>query len=248
MSAQRSSSGRVPPTRVLVVEDHAIVRQGLVRLLSEEPNIEVVGNVENGREAVLSADKTHPDVVFMDLVMPGLNGLEATRQIRKDHSRTKVVILTGFVDEDQIIMALEAGASGYVRKSASIEELVIAIRATHGGNNFFSEDINQQYDTAELLHRSQTDPQRPGLRVLTTREREVLQLVAEGLTNQELADELHISIKTVETHKSHIMDKLQVRKRTELIRIALRYKLINMESAEDAEAKLPDKTGTSGSR
>lgn len=236
MPTQRG--GVPPPTRVLIVDDHTVMRQGMVTLLSAEPTIEVIGDVANGREAILAADKTPPDVVLMDLVMPGLNGLEATRQIRKAHPRTKVVILTGFVDDDQIVMALEAGASGYVKKSTGIEELVIAIRATHGGNTFFSEDINRSYDTAELLHRSQTNPERTGLRILTAREREVLQLVAEGLTNQELADELSISIKTVETHKSHIMDKLQARKRTDLIRIALRYKLINMESADDANERI----------
>ena len=223
----------MPQTRVLVVDDHTVMRQGMVTLLNSQPAIEVVGDVANGREAILAVDETRPDVVLMDLMMPGLNGLDATRQIRKNRPSTKVVILTAFVDEDQIVMALDAGASGYVKKSSSIDELVIAIRASHGGNTFFSEDINRQYDTAELLRRSQTNPERTGLLLLTPREREVLQLVAEGATNREVADELSISIKTVETHKSHIMDKLQVRKRTELIRIALRHRLISLESAED---------------
>ena len=234
----RRSGGTSTSTRVLVVDDHTVMRQGPITLPATQPNLEVVGDVANGREAILAADSTQLDVILMDLVMPGLNGLEATRQIRKDHPRTKVIMLTGFVVEDQIVMALEAGASGYVRKNTSIQEFVITIRSTHGGNNFFSEDINRQYDTAELVHRSQTNPQRTGLRVLTSRERKILQLVAEGLTNQELADELNISIKTVETHKSHIMDKLQARKRTDLIRIALRYKLVNMESAEEATENL----------
>ena len=212
MATRSGQAGAPNVTRVLVVDDHTVMRQGIVTLLSAEPGIEVVGDVGDGREAIRAVDETRPDVVLMDIVMPGLNGLEATRQIRRNRPQTKVVILTGFVDEDQIVMALEAGASSYVKKNTSVSELVVAIRATHAGNHFFSEDINQRFNTAELLHRSQHDPEKTGLSLLTEREREVLQLVAEGLTNRELAEELHISIKTVETHKSHIMDKLQARK------------------------------------
>lgn len=224
--------------RILVVDDHAVIRQALRMLLEAQPELEVIGDVENGREAVQAVERSKPDVVLMDVVMPGLNGLEATRQIRRSSPSTRVVMLTGFVDEDQLLEAIRAGASGYIIKKSDVQELVLAIQTVHRGNSYFSSALSEGFDLAEVLYQAKRADQRTGVEALTAREREVLQLIAEGHTNQGIGNELFISVKTVEAHKAHIMSKLHARTRTDLIRYAIRKGIVHLESAEEAERML----------
>lgn len=234
-----SNSGRTTHTiRILLVDDHAVIRQALRMLLESQPELEVVADVENGREAVTAVEKLNPDVVLMDVVMPGLNGLEATRQIRRSSPGTKVVMLSGYVDEDQLLESLRSGASGYIIKKSDVSELVLAIQTVHRGNSYFSSALSEGFDLAEVLYQAKRTDQRTGVDALTSREREVLQLIAEGYTNQGIANELYISVKTVEAHKAHIMAKLHARNRTDLIRYAIRKGIVHMESVEEAERML----------
>ncbi len=230
--AQMRSQQRI---RILLVDDHAVIRQALRMLLESQPELEVVADVENGREAVAAVEKFNPDVVLMDVVMPGLNGLEATRQIRRAAPGTKVVMLSGFVDEDQLLDALRSGASGYIIKKSDVSELVLAIQTVYRGNSYFSSALSEGFDLAEVLYQSKRADQRTGMDALTSREREVLQLIAEGHTNQGIANALFISVKTVEAHKAHIMAKLHARNRTDLIRYAIRKGIVRLESVEEAE-------------
>jgi len=233
--------------RILLVDDHAVIRQALRMLLESQQDLEVVGDVENGREAVLTAERLKPDVVLMDVVMPGLNGLEATRQIRRRLPGTRVVMVSGFVDEDQLRESLRAGASGYIVKRSEVSELVLAIQTVSRGNTYFSSSLSDEFDLTEVLYQARRPEGRTQFDILTPREREVLQLIAEGYTNQRIADVLYISIKTVEAHKSHIMSKLHARNRTDLIRFALRKGIIGPESVEEAmrllAADQDDETG-----
>jgi DNA-binding NarL/FixJ family response regulator len=226
------------PIRILLVDDHAVIRQALRMLLESQPELEVVADVENGREAVQAVEKLSPDVVLMDVVMPGLNGLEATRQIRRSSPGTRVVMLSGFVDEDQLLDSIRSGASGYIIKKSDVSELVLAIQTVHRGNSYFSSALSEGFDLAEVLYQAKRTDQRTGVETLTSREREVLQLIAEGYTNQGIANELYISVKTVEAHKAHIMAKLHARNRTDLIRYAIRKGIVRLESVEEAELML----------
>ncbi len=219
--------------RVLIVDDHAILRQALRQLLELEGEVEVIGDAENGREAIAAAEKLLPDVVLMDMVMPGLNGLEATRQLRKRCPKTRVLILTGYMEEEQIVSALRAGASGYVVKRSDTQELLLGIQAVHRGNTYFSALISEGDAVNQYLWQAKKDDAKAGYELLTSREREVLQLIAEGFSNQRIAQELFISVKTVEAHKAHIMSKLHARNRTDLIRYALRKGLVGVDAPPD---------------
>ncbi len=226
----RAGSQRI---RILIVDDHAILRQALRLMLEAEPELEVVGDAANGREAVAMTEKEMPDVVLMDMVMPGLNGLEATRQIRKRSPKTRVLILTGYMEDEQILSALRAGAAGYVVKRSDTEELLLGIRAVHRGNSYFSSAISDGDAINQYLWQAKQEDGKVGYDLLTSREREVLQLIAEGHSNQRIAQELFISVKTVEAHKAHIMSKLHARNRTDLIRYALRKGLVGLDAPPD---------------
>jgi DNA-binding NarL/FixJ family response regulator len=230
-----AAGGAARPVRVLLVDDHVVMRQALRMLLEAQSELDVVADVENGREAVIAAERMNPDVILMDVVMPGLNGLEATRQIRRACPNTRVVMLSGFVDEDQLLEALRSGASGYIVKKSDVSELVLAIQTVHRGNSYFSSSLSEGFDLAEVLYQAKRTDQRAGVDALTPREREVLQLIAEGYTNQGIANELYISVKTVEAHKAHIMAKLHARNRTDLIRYAIRKGIVRLESVEEAQ-------------
>lgn len=244
MNVNRSQgNGNNLPIRVVVVDDHAVIRQGLRMLLESRPEIEVIGDCENGREALLMVERTRPDVVLMDVVMPGLNGIEATRQVRKASPSTRVVILSGFVDENQITGSIRAGASGYLVKNSDVAELVLAIQTVNRGNQYYSAALSDGFDIPELQLQARRPEQKTGVDTLTPREREVLQLIAEGRTNQQIADELVVSVKTVEAHKAHIMDKLKAKSRTDLIRYALRRGIVKLESVDEAERSLANLAG-----
>ncbi len=223
------SVGREPAIRILIVDDHALLRQALMALLSVQDGVEVVGEAENGREAVEVAEELLPDVVLMDGVMPGLNGIDATRQITKRLSSTRVLMLTAYLEDERVLQALRAGASGYVMKNADVQELMVAIQSVHRGNVYFSSTVAEELPVNEVLLQAKQAEGRTGYDLLTPREREVLQLIAEGQSNQGIADELVISVKTVEAHRAHIMTKLNAKNRTDLIRYAIRRGLVALE-------------------
>lgn len=217
--------------RVLLADDHAVLRQSLRLLLEIQDYIEVVGEVDNGRAAVDLAAELHADVVLMDMRMPGLNGVEATRQIRKNTPGVRVLMLAGGADEEQVLDALRAGASGYVVKHSDVAELLVAIQAVHRGNPYFSSVLSGGRSPTEYLLAAK-EAREPSTDPLTGREREVLQLIVEGHSNQTIASMLFLSVKTVEAHKAHIMSKLHVQSQTDLIRYALRKGIISLESDE----------------
>jgi DNA-binding NarL/FixJ family response regulator len=205
---------------ILLVDDHTVVRQGLRALLSAEEDIEVVGEAENGRLAVMLARKTNPDVVVMDVAMPLLNGLEATRQILKMLPSTKVLVLTSYGDDECVSQLMDAGASGYLIKQTAANDLIRAIREVQRGNAFFSPTIAKRLrDQCRESFATGQPPRKSG--ELTTREAEVLQLIAEGFSNKQIAAELNISIKTVEKHRQQVMNKLNIHDVAGLTRYAI---------------------------
>lgn len=217
-------------TRVLLAEDHTIVRKGLRSLLDKETGIKVVGEAEDGRKAIVKAEELHPDVVVMDIAMPGLNGLEATRQIKKRFPDMKIIILTMHANEEYILQSLKAGASGYLVKKAAPAELISAINAVHKGDSFLSPSISRTVIDEYIRRSKEISEGEEGFEQLTVREREVLQLIAEGHKTREIAELLYISIKTVETHRSHIMNKLDIHSTAELTRYAIRKGIISSDT------------------
>ena len=216
----RDNSFHMKKIAVLLVDDHAVVRQGLRALLEAEGDLAVVGEAENGREAVALAKKTLPDVVVMDVAMPGMNGLEATRQIVRNVPSAKVLVLTSYGDNDYVEQLMEAGAKGFLVKQTAADDLLRAIRQVRGGHAFFSPVIvrrqRQQSHAGVMLGESSA---RSGK--LSSREAEVLQLVAEGYANKQIAAELSISIKTVEKHRQQAMNKLNIHDIAGLTRYAI---------------------------
>ena len=202
---------------VLLVDDHALVRQGLRALLEAGGDIAVVGEAENGQEAVALAEKTLPDVVLMDLAMPRLNGVNATRQITRRFPSARVLVLSSYGNDDYVAQAMEAGATGYLLKQAAADDLLKAIREVDAGHPFFSPSI------AKYLRQQKREATMAGYRArrLTSREVEVLQLVAQGCASKQIATELSISNKTVEKHREHVMYKLDIHSIAGLTRYAI---------------------------
>lgn len=221
--------------RILVADDHALLRQALRMLLEAQDGLEVVGEATNGRDAVEVAERLMPDVILMDMVMPGLNGIEATRQILKRAPGCRVLILTAYLEDERLLQALRAGAAGYVVKNSDMEELLLAIQSVFRGNTYFSTSVSDEISVNEVMMQAKQVEGRAGYDLLTPREREVLQLIAEGLSNQAIADELVISVKTVEAHRAHIMTKLHAKNRTDLIRYAIKRGLVGLDSDDAGE-------------
>ncbi len=211
--------------RVLIVDDHAIVRDGVRMILEAQPDIEVVGEASDGREALEAARQVSPSVVLMDIAMPGMNGLEATAAIRQDLPDVQVIILTMHEDYEYFFEVLRAGASGYVLKGASSDDLVSAIRAVHQGGVYLHPAVAKNL-VSDYVKRMEPGEDRARYDGLSDRERQVLKLVAEGKTSRQIADELFLSVNTVQTHRAHIMEKLGLHNRTDLIRYALRKGLV----------------------
>ncbi|HLE82156.1 MAG TPA: response regulator transcription factor, partial [Dehalococcoidia bacterium] len=194
------------PIRVLLAEDHILVREGVRALLEAQPDMEVVAEASDGSEAVRKALDLLPDVVLMDITMPGTNGLEATRLIRKAAPGVRILALTMHGTDDYFFRLLDAGASGYVLKESASSDLISAIRAVHRGGVFLSPSVAKRL-VDDYLRRASEGDQRPGYDSLTDRERQILKLIGEGCTNQEIAQKLCLSVNTVQTHRTHIMDK-----------------------------------------
>ena len=211
--------------RVLLADDHAVLRAGLRALLSSEPDMEVVGEAVDGEEAILRASELRPDVVVLDIAMPRKNGLETLRELRALGLACKSVVLTMHTEEQYLLQVLRAGGAGYVLKASADTELMEAIRTVHRGGAFLYPSA-----TALLLedYRDRADEEEiDRWESLSEREREVLTFTAGGYTNQEIADKLMISAKTVDTYRSRIMEKLDLHHRSELVRFALRHGLLN---------------------
>lgn len=212
--------------RILLADDHIIMRTGLRALLERQPNLEVVGESENGRQTIELVDSLKPDVVVMDVGMPVLNGIEATKTIVTQHPTTAVVILSMHVDESYVMRALKAGARGYLLKDSAPADLIGAIQAVSQNKSFFSPKVSRilAEDYIRVLKQKGAVD---SYDLLTSREREILQLIAEGKANKEVAATLNISPYTVETHRSHILEKLNLHNPAELILYAVRKGIIS---------------------
>jgi two-component system, NarL family, response regulator NreC len=213
----------MPNIRILLADDHAMLRDGVRMVLEAHPGFEVVGTADNGRDAVRLVEELRPDIAVLDVAMPDLNGLDATRAIRECCPETEVVVLSMHEGEEYLREALRAGAAGYVLKRAAAKELVGAIHAVRRGESYLDPALTRTLisDYVRQVERGDETPDS-----LTDRELEVLTLVAEGLTNRQIALKLNISIKTVQTHRANLMDKLNLHDRTELVRYAIRRGLI----------------------
>ncbi len=207
-------------TTILLVDDHRIVREGLRTLLGQQPDLEVVGEAADGRDALAQARLLEPDVIVMDIAMPELNGVEATRLILAERPQVRVVALSMYADRRFVAEILRAGALGYVLKDGAFEELALAIRTITEGKTYLSPSIAGLV-VEELLQHSSA-PGSPSLGGLTPRERQVLKLLADGMRPREIAQELSISVKTVEVHKQNLMNKLEIHTASELTRFAIR--------------------------
>ena len=208
-------------TRILLADDHAVVRNGFRRILSAEADMEVVGEAANGQEALDRAAELQPDVVVMDVTMPELNGIEATRRLMESSPRTRVLALSMHKDGVYVREILRAGARGYLLKDSGESDLLAAVRAVARGEGYLSPAVSDA--VLNDYRRHVTDP----VDLLTSREREVLQLIAEGKTNKEVATHLNLSVYTVEAHRGRIMEKLNLHSTGELVRFALRNGLID---------------------
>ena len=212
--------------RVLVVDDHTIVRDGICALLALAGDIEVVGEAANGSEALEKVKELQPNVVLMDIAMPIMGGLEATRRIRREFPRTRVVVLTQYDDKEYVFSIIEAGAYGFISKTAASSELTQGIRSVYHGDSFLSPSVAKIL-VENYQHGGERISQDP-YEQLTDRERDVLKLVAEGFTTQEIASILKVTPKTVEGHKTNLMAKLDIHNRIELVKYALRKGIISI--------------------
>jgi DNA-binding NarL/FixJ family response regulator len=211
------------PLRIVIVDDHAVVRRGVRVLLESQPGWEVIGEAATGRQAVDLVRRVQPDVVVMDLSLPELNGLEATRQILKDAPRTEVLVLTMHQSEELARDVLQAGARGYVLKSDADHSLIAAVESLQQHKPFLTSTVTE-FVLDKYVHR--TDEEHVSPAAVTPREREIIQLLAEGKTNRATALALSVSVKTVEAHRANIMRKLRLRSVSDLVRYAIRNKIV----------------------
>jgi len=212
--------------RILLADDHTVIRSGLRLLLERHPEFEVVGEAADGREAVALAGELSPDVVVMDIAMPNLNGIEATNQIVRKRAETAVVILSMHSDEAYVMRSLKAGARAYLLKDSAEEDLVKSIRAVSEGKSFFSPAISRVL-AEDYVRQLQRKGVEDSYELLTSREREILQLLAEGKSNKDMANLLNLSLYTIETHRSNILEKLNLHTIPELILYAVRKGIIS---------------------
>jgi DNA-binding NarL/FixJ family response regulator len=219
--------------RILVADDHGIVRRGMRALLESAAGMEIVGEAADGRQALKLCESLHPDIAILDIAMPQLNGIEVTAQATRRNPALKVIILSMYADESYIVRALSAGAKSYLLKQATEDDLLPAVRAVSAGKSFFSPSISKMLLDDYLRHlrqRGLTD----SWDLLTGREREVLQLLAEGNTNKEVASALSVSVSTIETHRNRIMEKLSLRNFAELVLYAVRKGVVSPDPSKPA--------------
>ncbi len=221
----RTPAHAAQKTRILIADDHAIVREGIRMILQSQPDFEVVGEAPDGEEAVRMSEALKPDIVVMDISMPTLTGIEATQKIKRALPGTHVLILTMHEEESYVFQLLRLGAAGYVLKRAAATDLVDAIRAAARGEAFLYPTVARSV-VQDYLERMQAGEGKERYDGLTDREREILVLIADGLTNSQIADKLFISVKTVQTHRAHVMEKLDLHDRSLLVRYAVRKGLI----------------------
>jgi two-component system, NarL family, response regulator LiaR len=207
--------------KVVFVDDHEMVRIGVSSYLSAQPDIEVIGEADNGKSGVDMALELRPDIILMDLVMKEMDGIEATRQIIEQWPEAKIIIVTSFLDDEKVYPALEAGATSYMLKTSKASEIANAVRITYSGQPVLEPEV-----TGKMMMKMRQKNSVELHEELTEREMEVLKLIAEGKTNQEIADELFIALKTVKTHVSNILSKLQVQDRTQAVIYAFRHSLV----------------------
>ncbi len=213
--------------RVFLADDHLILREGIVTLLKRVKDIEVVGEASDGREAVTKVEQLVPDVVLMDITMPGVNGLEAAQQIKRKQPQVKVLILTMHDTSQYLAGMLNAGASGYVVKTTTSEELISAIRAVHNGDVYLHPSIARML-VNDYLKKVEEGEKKASHELLTKREKEILKYIAEDMKNKEIADILSISVRTVQAHRTNLMDKIGAHDRTELVKYAISKGLIEL--------------------
>lgn len=210
--------------KLLLVDDHQMVRLGLSSFFSVQEDIKVVGEAENGQKGVDLAIELKPDIILMDLVMEVMDGTAATKEIIKKWPEAKIMILTSFIDDEKVYPAMQAGACGYILKTSSAQEIADAVRSTFNGKNYIEEKVST------ILEEKRVNSDKHDLHErLTSRENEVVQLISKGYTNQEIADELFITLKTVKTHVSNILSKLEVEDRTQVAIYAFRHDLVEDE-------------------
>ena len=207
--------------KVLLVDDHEMVRLGVSAYLSVQEDIEVIAQAENGKIGVEKALELKPDIILMDLVMPVMDGIEATKEILSKWKEAKIIIVTSFIDDEKVYAAISAGAKSYLLKTSSASEIAQAIRDTYRGEGVFEKEVSEK-----LEHRHEVEEEFRLFEELTSREKEVLLLIAQGKSNQEIADECFITLKTVKTHVSNILSKLQVEDRTQATIYAFKHHLV----------------------
>ncbi|MFD1204595.1 MULTISPECIES: response regulator transcription factor [Sporosarcina] len=207
--------------RILLADDHEMVRIGVSAYLSTQQDMEVVGEATNGREAVQKALELKPDIILMDMVMPEMNGAEATAEIIKQWPEAKIMVITSFLDDDKVYPALEAGAISYILKTSNAKRIAEAIRETLSGKTVLEPEV-----TSKMMQKMRSGNDRQPHEELTDRELEILLLLAQGKSNQEIADELFIALKTVKTHVSNLLSKLEVQDRTQAVIYAFQNKLV----------------------
>lgn len=212
--------------RIVLADDHNVVRRGLRLLLESQPEFSVVGEAADGKQAVEQAEATNPDVVVLDIAMPNLSGIEATQRIAAAYPQTAVVVLSMHSDEGYVLRALKAGAKGYLLKDSAESDLIQAIKAVHEGKTFFSQEVSKML-VEDYVREIRTRGVEDSYELLTTREREILQLLAEGRSNKEIAAKLNLSLYTVETHRRNLQDKLNLHSFAELILYAVRKRVIS---------------------
>ena len=216
-----------PPVRVLLVDDHQMVRQGLIFFLATQPGIDVVGQAASGEEAIRLVETLQPDVVLMDIVLPHLDGIEALRVIKETYPATDVIVLSSFIDDQKLKQAIQAGAAGYLMKDIDPEELAAAVHATRRGEIYLHPKAARRL--AEMMRPGPDEQQEPAPHILTERELQVLELVTRGLSNQEIAVQLNITLKTVKAHVSSILLKLGLENRVQATLYALRHQIVELE-------------------
>jgi two-component system, NarL family, response regulator NreC len=216
--------------RVFLTDDHTLFRQGIKTLISAEPDMEVVGEASNGSDAIIKAAETRPDVILMDIGMAGLSSFEATRQVRKNRPETKVLFLTMYDDEDYLVECMEVGGGGYVLKDSPAAQLVSAIRDVNRGGSYLSPRMLAQL-VDDFRTRIKSTTRLPRFATLTTREKEVLKVLAEGNSVKEIAGSLNLSVKTVEAHKFNLMRKLDIHNKAQLVQYAVQKKIIKIPVA-----------------